>query len=218
MGPERNLRCHSPWAQSRCDGGDDRAGSRGRTGLHARTSGPVVSILIAVLIVMELSSTAMGHDLRFPRLVAETLSGAPLVLPDSLDDEWAVVVLAFRRHAQHAVDSWLAPVGRRYSEAPDVSWYEIPMLAGGWRMISGFIDGGMRAGISPAQHDRVATYYGDTSRFRDALAIDDLDTAHVYLIDDAGAVHWSASGWAHQRRYDELVRTLERLRSDSMDA
>lgn len=159
----------------------------------------------------------MGYDTRFPRLVAETLSGNHLVLPDSLDDEWAVVVLAFRRHAQHAVDSWLAPIGRRYADASDVSWYEIPMLAGGWRMISGFIDGGMRAGIAPAHHERVATYYGDSTRFREALGIDDLDTAHVYLIDDEGRVHWSASGWAHQRRYEELVGTIDALRSQSLD-
>lgn len=160
----------------------------------------------------------MGHDIRFPRLVAETLSGRPLVLPDSLGDQWAVTVLAFRRHAQHAVDSWLAPIARRYAGASNVSWYEIPMLAGGWRMISGFIDGGMRAGIAPANHDRVATYYGDSTRFRDALAIDDLDTAHVYLIDSAGTVHWSASGWAHPRRYDELVRILDEVRAESLDA
>lgn len=160
----------------------------------------------------------MGHDIRFPRLLAETLSGTPLVLPDSLGDDWAVVVLAFRRHAQQAVDSWLVPIGRRYADAPNVWWYEVPMLAGGWRMISGFIDGGMRAGISPAYHDRVATCYGDSSRFRDALGIDDLDTAHVYLIDGVGRVHWSASGWAHQRRYDELAGHLDRVRADSLDA
>ena len=153
----------------------------------------------------------MEHEARFPRLVAETLSGNHLVLPDALDGDYALVLLVFRRHAQSIVDSWTHPVARRYGNAKRLSWYEVPMLAGGWRMVSGFIDGGMRAGIPPHLHDNVATYYGDSSRFRDALEIHDLDSAYGYLIDDRGMVLWSDSGWAHQRRLDRLTTTLDRL-------
>jgi hypothetical protein len=159
----------------------------------------------------------MGQDIRFPRLVAETLSGTPLVLPDSIDTGLAIVVLVFRRHAQPIVDSWLAPVARRYADTPGLSWYEIPMLAGGWRMVSGFIDGGMRAGIAPAHHAHVATYYGDTMRFQSALGMDDADSAYVYLIDADGNVHWAAGGWAHPRRLEELYRCVEAALARSLD-
>ncbi|MFW5717531.1 MAG: hypothetical protein ACOC2Y_07455 [Spirochaetota bacterium] len=164
----------------------------------------------------------MRDDARFPRFVAETLSGSTLVLPDSLGDRLAVVALAFRRHAQPIVDSWLIPVSKHYADSVDVEWYEIPMLAGGWRMVSGFIDGGMRSGIRPEHHDHVATCYGDLARVQNALEVHDLDSAYVYLVTGEGRVLWSSVGWAHQRRLDQLFETADNAlkafeRPDSLD-
>lgn len=151
----------------------------------------------------------MGDALHFPRMVAETLTGHSLVLPDSLDERLAIVVLVFRRSAQPIADSWTHPVARRYPDHPAVSWFELPILAGGWRMMSGFIDGGMRAGIPPARHEHVATFYGDTDRVRRALEIDDLDSAYPFLIDDRGAVLWRESGWAHAKKLHELFAIVD---------
>ena len=133
---------------------------------------------------------------RFPRIVTETLAGRSLVLPDSLEDRLAVVLIAFRRHAQPIVDSWMAPIGRLISGRTDIEMYEVPVLSGGWRMVSGFIDGGMRAGIPVHKHESVATFYGDTTRFRHALSINDLNSAYAFLVNSRGEIIWNASGWA----------------------
>lgn len=127
-----------------------------------------------------------------------------MVLPDSLESNLALVVLAFRRHAQPIVDSWMAPIGRLLVDRTDVEMYEVPVLAGGWRMVSGFIDGGMRAGIHADKHDSVATYYGDSTRFRHALGIHDLNSAYPFLVDSKGTVLWHASGWASQAAIADL--------------
>ena len=158
---------------------------------------------------MEVSYAEMEQQRRFPRLVAETLSGRKLVLPDSLDGKLALVLLAFRRHAQPVVDSWVGPAQRRYGSCHEFTWFELPMLAGGWRTISGFIDGGMRSGIDQAHHDHVATFYGDSRRHCEALAIRDPNTAHACLIDGDGTVHWMASGWATNRKLEELYSALD---------
>ena len=150
----------------------------------------------------------MGNDVRFPRLVADTLAGDTLVLPDTLDEGLAVVMLVFRRHAQSVVDSWMMPLRRRYHEHPRVAYYEVPMLAGGWRMISGFIDGGMRSGVHPSLHGNVATYYGDSTRFREMLDIDDLDSAYAFLINGDGDVLYRGSGWATTRKLEGLYETV----------
>ena len=157
----------------------------------------------------ESGSGAADHS-RFPRIVADTLSGRTLVLPDSLDSGLAVVALVFRRHAQPVVDSWLGPLARRLGGHRSVGLYEIPMLAGGWRMMSGFIDSGMRSGIPPHKHHMVATCYGDLSRVRSALDIHDLDSVYVYLIDGSGSVHWRADGWAVPRRIEDLMNVVNR--------
>ncbi len=146
----------------------------------------------------------MESDKHFPRLVAETLSGRSLVLPDALENQLAIVALAFRRHAQSSVESWLNPVARAYAEHPGITYYEIPLLAGGWRMISGFIDSGMRAGVAAERHDHVATYYGGSARLREQLHIHDLESAYIYLINQNGAVLWGASGWANEKRLEVL--------------
>lgn len=143
-------------------------------------------------------------DIRFPRVVTETLAGSPLVLPDSLDADRAIVIFAFRRHAQVIVDSWLTPLRFHLGERTDVKVYEIPVLSGGWRMVSGFIDGGMRSGIPAHRHDTVATYYGDVHRFRTALNMHDLDSAYAFLISGDGSVLWRASGWATKRSLQEV--------------
>ena len=75
--------------------------------------------------------------------------------------------------------------------------------------MSGFIDGGMRSGIPPERHDHVATFYGDSSRFREALDMEDLESAYVFLVDGEGHVLWRASGWATPRRLEDLTAVLE---------
>lgn len=153
----------------------------------------------------------MESQLVFPRLVAQTLGGRHLILPDLLDDDYGLVVLVFRRHAQPMVDSWLHPFSREPFVHPRLHRWEVPMLAGGWRMVSGYIDGGMRAGIPPARHDQVATFYGDAGRHRAALGIDDLDSAYPVLIDGTGRVLWKESGWASPRKLENLHRRLSEV-------
>lgn len=145
---------------------------------------------------------------RFPRLVADTLSGNSLIFPDCIDNGLAIIMLVFRRHAQAVVDSWMAPLARRLAGSDAVRLYEVPMLAGGWRVMSGFIDGGMRSGIPPHKHDMVATCYGDVQRVCSALDIHDLNSAYLYLVDGTGTVLWHADGWATPARISELTREL----------
>jgi hypothetical protein len=149
-------------------------------------------------------------EARFPRIVAVTLAGRHLVFPDSIGESGALLLLAFRRHAQAPVDSWLNPVAKRLHEVGKDNYFEVPVLSAGWRMISGFIDSGMRSGVPAHRHDHVATYYGNTQRIQNTLQIDDLDTAHAYIVDEHGLIHFSASGWASPTGVTEA---LEKLRA-----
>jgi hypothetical protein len=80
--------------------------------------------------------------------------------------------------------------------------------------MSGFIDGGMRAGIPSGKHDMVATSYGDVHRIQTALDIHDLDSTYVYLVDGKGLIHFRAEGWAAPDRLDALVRTAKKLHNE----
>ncbi len=154
----------------------------------------------------------MSESPRFPRLVTQTLNGTSLILPDSLGDRYAFVVIAFRRSAQPVVDSWMEAVVDSLT-SPSVTYYEIPILAGGWRTISGFIENGMRAGVAADHHDHVATYFGSTDRLRRHLGIDDPSAVYAYLIDASGFVHWTGSGPADEAAVTLLADRIGHLTS-----
>lgn len=44
----------------------------------------------------------------------------------------------------------------------------------------------MKAGIPEKKHDYVVTYYGDTSKFRKKLGMDDKKLGYVFLLDEDG--------------------------------
>jgi hypothetical protein len=67
----------------------------------------------------------------------------------------------------------------------------------------------MRAGIPVDHHDSVATYYGDTNRFRECLGIHDLDSAYPFLIDSEGTILWRGSGWAGDSALSEIDALLK---------
>jgi hypothetical protein len=152
----------------------------------------------------------MSEAPRFPRLVTQTLNGTSIILPDSLGDRYAFIAIAFRRSTQPVVDSWMEAVVDTLT-SPSVTYYEVPILAGGWRTISGFIENGMRSGVAVDHHDHVATYFGSTDRLRRRLGIDDPSAAYVYLVDGSGLVHWSHSGWANDEAVALLADRIRRL-------
>lgn len=135
-----------------------------------------------------------------------------MLLPDALDGKIAILLVAFRRSAQAMVDSWMESAQERYGDDPDIALLEVPMLGGGWRMISGFIDDGMRAGIPAAHHDLVATCYGDASRFRQELGIDDPSVAHVFLLRRDGGIVWRTSAFASPASLAALHAQIEQIR------
>jgi hypothetical protein len=156
----------------------------------------------------------MTFGARFPVLPAETLSGRTLLFPDAVDGKVTLIVLAFRRPAQAMVDSWMIPAKDRYGSHSEFAFFEVPMLGGGWRMVSGFIDSGMRAGIAPEHHAHVATSYGDAGRFRDELGISNTALAYAYLLDREGRIVTARSGAASGTNLKELFATIDGLLAD----
>jgi hypothetical protein len=139
----------------------------------------------------------------FPTIAAQTLSQKDIVFPDVVKGEYAFIAVAFKMRAQGQIDSWydvyldsLKPRG--------VVFYEIPMIAGSWKMMSGWIDGGMRGGIPPEKHPYVATYYGPLDKLQQELGTSDDQLAYVYLLDPESKVLFMGKHFATP----EQVRAL----------
>ena len=146
---------------------------------------------------------------KFPTIRAESLSGKEVTLPDDISSETALIGIAFVRKAQLMLDSWLEPFE---DVCKGESIYEVPMIEGAfWKIFSGFIDGGMRAGIPEDKHDNVMTFYGNASEIRKELDMDDKSLGYVFLLDDDGIIQFSGKGYAEEKELEKMMSKIRNV-------
>jgi hypothetical protein len=133
----------------------------------------------------------------FPPLSSHALSGEKVTLPEDCRGYVTLIAIAFERGAQGMIESWFEPFWQDFGDTPQVRFYEIPMIGSSyWKLMSGWIDSGMRSGIPPAKHPFVVTYYGDLFPYRRDLGMDDPALAYLFLLDAEGRIRWRAKGYA----------------------
>ncbi len=133
--------------------------------------------------------------MRFPSITARSLEGLEVRLPDDFGGARNVVIVAFQRHQQGLVDSWVPWLEERADADPDLRFYELPTIGRLWIPMRRFIDGGMASAIrEPVILKRTLTFYGDVGRVTGPLGIESRSTIALFLVDGSGVVHWSGSG------------------------
>jgi len=144
---------------------------------------------------------------KFPRITAKALSGKEVTIPDDVEGELTLIGVAFVRGAQGMLDSWV----RYFQElCSGKNVYELPMIEGGfWKIFSGFIDEGMRSGIPDEKHDYVVTYYGDASKFREKLGMDDKNLGYVFLLDEDGNILFKGEGYADEEGKERMLKKVK---------
>ncbi len=149
---------------------------------------------------------------KFPEITGKTLSGKEITIPNDLEEDIALIGIAFKRQVQEMLDSWSQPFNNAFREEKNIGFYEIPMIDSKiWKFFSGFIDSGMRSGIPKEKHDYVLTYYGNTEEYQNQLSIEEKSLAYVYLIDKQGNIKWSGKGFSEQEEIDQLLNRAEDL-------
>ena len=151
----------------------------------------------------------MASTRTFPRLAARNLCGEDVQLPDAFDGDRNVVIVAFRRHHQTLVDSWVPWLEDRSRTDPSLRFFEIPTIGRIWAPVRNFIDGGMAAAIrDPVVLRRTLTVYGDVTRVTGPLGIGDSSTIWLLLLDRSGTVHWDGRGGFDPETAASLDRSL----------
>ena len=79
-------------------------------------------------------------------------------LPDDLDGDVNLVLVAFQRQQQAVVDGWLPTARALAAERPALRFYEMPTIGRGYVVIRPIITKGMRNGVT-AEADREATIF-----------------------------------------------------------
>jgi hypothetical protein len=137
----------------------------------------------------------MVNTLVFPQLRARNLEGLGVDLPDGFAGDRNLVAIAFRRHHQSLVDSWVPWFDEHAAVDPGLRFYEVPTIGRVWAPVRNFIDGGMASAIrEPVILRRTLTVYGDVNRVTRPLGIEDQSTIALILVDESGNVLWRGAG------------------------
>ena len=125
--------------------------------------------------------------MQFPTIEAENLNKRQVIVPDNLNGNPKLLILAFQQWQQNVVDSWLPFLDNLTKKFPSFDFFELPTIRRMNPLYRRFIDGGMRAGIRSIEtRERTITLYIDKDPLKDALDIVTEDTIYLFLIDDDG--------------------------------
>ena len=150
-------------------------------------------------------------DVSFPKLSARNLEGLDVTIPDTFEGDRNIVLVAFDRHHQELVDSWIPWLEEHAAADPGLRFYELPTIGRIWAPVRNFIDGGMAAAIrEPVVLRRTLTVYGDVTKLTAPLDIQDRSTIALFLVDRAHTVRWSGSGRFNPDTAEDLERALRK--------
>ncbi len=147
--------------------------------------------------------------MKFPQLSATNLEGEKFCLPDDLDGQYNLVLVAFLREHQFTVDSWIPFLNQLHSDLPNFTVYELPVLKRFGAFNRWMINSGMRAGIPNVEvRKHTITLYLDKAEFRQQLAIPDETSIHILLLDANGEIQWRTTGAYDEEKGNALRKVL----------
>ena len=152
----------------------------------------------------------------FPQASGTNLLRQKLTLPDDLQGEINILLIAFQQWQQASVDSWVPLLRNLEQTYPGVRFYELPVIYKMNFLSQTFLNEGMRAGIpNPATRAKTITLYLDKSKFRRALAIPDEDAIVIMVIDRSGNIIWRSAGTYSEEKGAELLQAIREFSGDA---
>lgn len=181
---------------------------------------PLVVTLALVAIVptaVDQGAATIAMRAPLPRVEGETLSGKPLVLPDSVKGRIGLLVFSFSREAGGAARCWNDTYARIGMADADAAMFDILMLADIPLIVRGLAVAGIKSGVPVALHDRTVKVFTDDDAWRARLGVQSPNTPHLVLVDRASRVRWLYSapcdGAGEQRLREQLKALLTEKRS-----
>lgn len=151
----------------------------------------------------------------FPKVTGMNLEAKEYNLPQDLEGDLNILLIAFKRRQQYDVNTWLESLGDYVAEEVNLELYEIPTLQE-FNFVSRFnINNGMRYGIpSKASREHTITLYLDKESFRSRLSIENEDDIHCLLINRDGEILWRIEGLASQEKIKGLKDAIQKAKTN----
>jgi hypothetical protein len=169
------------------------------------------------LMVIFMATLGFAQNTVFPNVSGSNLERRTFNLPQDFEGKLNLVALAFEQWQQTDVNSWLPTIGRLRELYPSLQFYELPTLTQFNGLFQGFIDGGMRSGISDkATREVTITLYLDRAAFLRTLEIPDTKAVVLLLVDSEGKIYWRGQGAFDEVQAGGLKQTLTTLNKEGV--
>lgn len=157
---------------------------------------------LLLLLAAAMASSATLEQTTFPKLQGRNLEQRDMVVPDGLPGRAKLVIFGFVRDHQKDIDTWIPPCEELEGEVEGFRFFEVPFLAGRYRLVRSWIDGGMRRGIpDPEARKRTITVYGGRSEAMEQLGVTDLSGIYLFLVGPEGEILWRSQGrWSEEKQ------------------
>lgn len=136
----------------------------------------------------------MGN-IFFPEVSGRNLKRKKYHFPQDFIAPLNIVLIAFQRHQQLEINTWLPFVDQLDSEYADLTYFEFPVIYHMGPIGQFMLNEGMRAGI-PDQKSRetTITLYLEKDEFRRQLQIESEDSIQIFLVTGQGKIVWHETG------------------------
>lgn len=136
----------------------------------------------------------LNSKITLPLLHGRDLNGNDCVIPHDLPAKKTLLLFAFKREQQSSIDSWVNALGLRSPENK-IPWLEIPLIQKPWKLLSSWIDHGMKRGITDHElRSHVWTIYTNRSSFLKAMQLSSIESIYICVAFQDGSLKALVSG------------------------
>ena len=147
-----------------------------------------------------------------PAASGTTLSGDKVSLPQDLHGRPGVLILGFTQASREQATAWGKRLAVDFHDAPEIHFYETPMLAGVPRLLRGMVLKKIAGTVSENGKHHFLPLYDHEAEWRSAVQYSQPADAYVLLLDGSGNIRWRTQGALSEAADAELQRRLQALR------
>lgn len=147
----------------------------------------------------------------FPEVSGKNLKRKKLTFPAEFPARYTIVLMAFYRHQQADIDTWMPFANRIENEYEDLAYVELPVVYKMGPLGQFMLNEGMRAGIPDQKaRERTITLYLDKEKFLGQMGINSQEEIQVLLVETGGTILFKQSGRFTPEKGQSLVDALEK--------
>ena len=147
---------------------------------------------ISVVLATVIGATAQAESLPKAMLFTN-LRGQEVQWPKGLPGKKTVILLAYKRGQQSAVEDWVAQMGF----APSDDFIQVLLMGRGARFVKGMIDGGLKKAFATQDwQERTYTIYQKASVLNKPFGISGTKQMQVIVLQEDGKILGKVSGAA----------------------